>query len=749
MSERSLKKASMLGVSIWAMIAAVPSYAQSDEALDTNFERGNDIVVTAQRREQSLQDVPLSVTVVGAEEIERGQIDGLLDYALRIPNFQAVNLGAPGRSDLSIRGVSNIGGQASSIAVYYDGFAVSGTGSVGFDLGLYDVSRIEVLRGPQGTLFGRNTIAGAVNLVLAKPTDRFEGRMEAEHSSYGTWLARGVLNIPIIGDTLMARGNVSFEDSDGFIRDLGDANNSDRYRRWSGRVALRLDTGPLTMDATVIHGDDRQGIISSIPTGIVTNVVRNTTGISEGLDPLNTGFFPDNRRTIATDAPQENQRLYTTAILNIDYDFGPVSAILLTGFQETEFDAIGDFDRTIFNAVTQTSNIKNELFSMELRLQSNHGGAFSWLIGGAFNQDRNTSDSITVFREDFFSLLGLPTFLAPFNVADQETSLDVDTIAAFGSLEWASPDRRWTLSVSARYTRDKLLGRYIDDSQSFDTGLPAGIDITLERTFEDIQPRFSLTYSPTSFLTGYVTVSKGYKAGGFNVGAQFVPGSPDSYGKEIAWNYEAGIKGSTADNRFRGSLSVFRMDWTDIQVDALFRGSDLIARNFTQNAATASVTGFELELGANPTRNFDLNVAFGFNRGRFSQFDTAIDEDGIVFDASDNRLPNAPDFNLSIFGEYRIPLAPLRNLFARAEYALNGGFFTNTENRREVGYFVNETSLVNLRAGYRDDSFSVSVFAENLGASGSAFAYEVNNFLSGIQAIIRPERYGVRLGYNF
>ncbi|NJS13292.1 MAG: TonB-dependent receptor [Sphingopyxis sp.] len=628
---------------------------------------------------------------------------------------------------------------------------MSSSGQQGFDLDVYDVERIEVLRGPQGTLFGRNTIAGAVNVVLAKPINSVAFGGDIEASSFSSYLAQGYVNLPLIDNTLLARASISYRHDGGYIRDVGPAENTDDLDRLSGRVALRFTSGDVTIDATVLKGSDKQGIIRSVSTGVVTNPVIFTVGLTEGLDPAGLGFFPANRRNIDTDAPQTNERDYVTGLLNAQVDLGGVTAVILGGAQKINEDSQGDFDRTRLNAVTFVADGKSELYSIEARLQSDNSSdsSFNWMIGGAYNRDEIDTNAVTTFREDIFTLIGLPTFLAPFRITDLTTQLRVSTVAAFGSTDWRSPDRNVTVSASARYTRDRLKSRYIDESQAFGTGLPAGIDLQQSQTFSDFTPRLSIRYEPSDNFTAYATVSRGYKAGGFNPGAQFVPGSPASYGKESAWSYEAGVKAASTDRKIRVAASVYRMDWSDIQVNALFRGADLVARNFTQNAATARINGVEFEGSAELLPNFNLGWAIGYADGKFKDFTTAVDENGDVFDASGNRLPNSSKWNLSSSAEYGVDVSDQAQVFGRVEINYASGFFQTTQRRFDAGYFVNDIDYINLRAGFRGNRVSVVAFAENLGASKSVFAFEVNNFLAGIQAIVRPERYGVRLSLNY
>ncbi|MBL8265199.1 TonB-dependent receptor, partial [Steroidobacter sp.] len=302
----------------FALSGTVIQVAGAAEA-DSGIE---EVIVTAQRREQDLQQVPVAVTALTSQALERAQVESLQDYAALVPNFKATNYGTPGESDVSIRGVTNIGGQSSSIAVYNDEFGVNE-----FDFDLYDVERIEVLRGPQGTLFGRNTIAGAVNIVYKKPIETFEAAVDLDASSYGTYKGSGMINVPL-SDSIFMRVSGSYGESDGYLKDVGPARASDDYTNQSVRLALRGKFDKLTLDLSVAHSNIEQGVPTAVPTGVLTPVAGGVIG-----SPINDGqgFFPSNTRRIATDQPTNSDYKYDTGILRATYEFDGVNLVVIGG----------------------------------------------------------------------------------------------------------------------------------------------------------------------------------------------------------------------------------------------------------------------------------------------------------------------------------------------------------------------------------------------------------------------------------
>jgi iron complex outermembrane recepter protein len=730
MGKRRQIAASMTLATLWA----APALAQEDQL--------SDIVVTAQRREQSLQQVPLSVTAIDGATLERARIEDLTAYAALVPNFKAVNYGNPGASDVSIRGVSNIGGQSSSIAVYNDEFGVSL-----FDFDLDDVERVEVLRGPQGTLFGRNTIAGAVNIIYNKPTDTLAASAYVDVGRYDTYKGHAMLNLPLVDDRLYLRGNVTYARSDGFIRDIGPGKNRNDYEKISGRIALRALFGPLTIDASYAVSDNDQGIQSSVSTGVVSGPVAGV-GILEGIDN-GQGFYPANTNRIATDQPTTSGYRYATAMMRATYDLGPADFVLIAGRQTSRTFEDGELDRTTFDFVTNHYRRRTRTWNAEARIES-HGGepGFSYLLGGSIGKDRERRRVNTIFTADFFEYLGFPREFAPFNVSDDGSRFTKKTVAAFGQLGWLSTDEKLSLELSARYTRDRLHLNFFDNAQSFVDLQPANTLFDDRKTDDDFTPRASIRYTPAQDVSLYATVSRGYKSGGFNTAAAQIPGAPENYGKETATNYEAGIKTEFLDRKVRANLSAFRLDWKNIQVEALYLDPSLASYSFTQNAASAKLTGGELEVSALPFRGLQIDFSLGYADANFGSFATAIDSSGNTFDASGNRLPLSSKWQGAVAAEYTLPVAN-GSAFGRAEYSWTSGFYQSSDNRREVGYQIGNRSIVNLRAGWQSDRLTISVYGENLGGADKARIWNVGNFLSGYQAVIWPERYGVRVGVRY
>jgi iron complex outermembrane receptor protein len=722
----------------FGVVGSVAAQQTTGEGGDPFLE---EILVTAQRRSQGLQEVPLSVTALSSDALQKAQVRDLLDYAALTPNFKAVNYGTPGESDVSIRGVSNIGGQSSSIAVYNDEFGVDR-----FDFDLDDVERIEVLRGPQGTLFGRNTIAGAVNIIYNKPKDEFESSAYVEGGSYSTYRANVMVNAPVNDSGLAVRANLGYGSSDGYLRDVGPGGNSDDYERYSGRIALRQEWDRLTLDLSFAMSDMEQGIQSSVSTGLVSGPVAGV-GIPTGIDS-GAGFFPDNTRRIATNTPTESGYRYDMTILRAEYNFDAVKLVLIAGNQDVRIREVGELDRTAGNYVNLNYKSEATTRSIETRLESATDSSVGFLFGASYGESEEDQRLLTVFTPEFFSLLGFPPSLAPFNIDDRTTAYEKRSYALFGQASWTSPNKTWVLEVGARYTNDEYDMYNLDNAQSFATFQPYGNVFNETADEDDITPKASVTYRINDDVHLYGVVSRGYKSGGFNTAASRLTQTPVDYGKETATSYEIGLKSEFFERRMRFNAAAFKLDWRDIQVEQYFLDETLAVYVLTQNAASATVQGVEFEVTALPMAGLELQASLGYNDNSFDEFRNAINSAGEEVDASGNRLPFTSEWQAAFSGEYSFPVGG-GDLFLRGEYSWASDFFQSSDNREEVGYYIDALDTINARIGWRSDRLQITAFAENIGGEDDARLWNLGNYLSGYQAVIRPERFGVRVGVSF
>lgn len=768
-----------------------------------------EVIVTAQKREQSVFDVPASMTVFSATDIQESRLERFSDYALRSPNVGFSNPSGD-RSDVrfSIRGVGPIsrGGVGNSVGVYVDEFNISpNLLARTVDTQLQDARSIEVLRGPQGTFFGRNTVGGAVSITSIKPdTEVVSGHIEAEYSSFDTLAFEGAVNVPL-GDKLALRALAYYDESDGYLNQRGPAGTGDATENNGQRLALRWLPGDDTvLDVAVTRSEQQQAMPTFVPTGdnseaiglleeLVSGVLGTPTTINDianliGADePTPFGVFPDNENDVNTDieAPSDNETVIATA--RLEHAFDNVTLTLVGGYIENEYEIGGEGDFSSNPSFTVARAVDFESFSFEARLSGESGG-LSWLAGAYYGEDKVDQVQFTThltsdpFATEPLPGLGLPTFDVAFfciggtsgvpgcptepapgfqpyilGVNDsfglwENVSLgsEVESAALFFDMTYAVNDKL-DVSVGGRYTDETVSGYRIEGPLA-DPFAPRESNPGMDDDFDDFSPRFAAVYRMTDSVNVYGSASTGFRSGGPNpVADDPATGRDESkFDPETITNYEIGVKGVTDDGKFGGSLSLFYMDWTDIQI----RSQDPITqRQIVQNASEAENQGLELQVTWVPVDDLTLTLSYGYLDAEFGDFREARTLDGDVIDASGNDVPNSPDHTFSAVGRYQFPDCSLGDTslrtYAQAEYTYIDDIQSDiSDNPRRLNPSY---ELINLRVGAEAGRYVAQVFVENL--ADETYRYGTNNletYLSGAQASVgEGRRIGINLRANF
>lgn len=733
-------------------------------AQDADAEVNEEIVVTAQRRDEQLKDVPASISAFGELAIKENQIESLQDFVALSPNIGFSSGGSPIETDLTFRGVSNLGGAVNSVAVIVDDINVTpAQNSTTYDPNLFDVKRIEVLRGPQGTLFGRNVLGGGINIVTNKPGRDFSADIEAEYGRYNARKLRGVINIPL-GDAIAVRALGFYNSDDGFIKDVGTGRNTNDVESYGGRIAVRLTpTENLTIDLAAGKSKYKQGMITAIPTGIPRPLFAvfgfPLDPFGDYTTPGGLGFYPQNRTRVATDAPIGFHNDITLFNGSIDLDLGAASFILTGGYIDNEVLDSGDKDYTtgrFFVDPADQSSLKST--SLEARVQSNGDSPLSWVLGAQYSKDKRSNLDNRFILEDFLTAFGLDPAFAPVPVVDELTRIEIESLGVFGELTYRSLNGKLTLSAGIRFSGDRV-------SESIDVGpvLDFGTGgFTTPRSvggstnFENFTPKFSIVYALSDYTNIYARAARGTKPGGFNLQ---LFGNPNpqlaafqTYGTESLWNYEVGLKGSAFDNRLSYSLSAFYADWEDLQISSgFFQGSITNFTALTANAGKAKSYGVELDFTARLSDAFKLQGGLGYNNAKLGNDIFGVDDAGSLVDISKNRLPFASRLTANIAGQYTMALSDGLDAFLRAEFNYRSGFFEDVANTGGTGGFVKAYETINLRAGVESDAWRISIFGENLFNDKRTIGVRdpADIGLSGYLATIEPTRFGIRASYSF
>lgn len=742
-----LASSSLLAVTV-AEASAQDGAQQASGASDV-------MIVTAQRREQSLAEVPASVTAFGEQAIESYQIDDVSDYAALAPNVGFSSGGSPIELDLAFRGVSNLGGAVNSVAIYLDQFNLTpAPNPTTFDPNLLDVERIEILRGPQGTLFGRNVLGGGVNIVTNKPGGEFEARLDLEYGRFDQRLVRGIVNIPL-GETLAMRAVGYYEANDGFLQNLGSSGDTNDSESFGGRVAFRwTPNDQLIADVAVSYSDYQQGLLSSVPTGVPRPFF---TQAGFPVDPFGefseVGFYPENTRFVSTGFPSQfdNETFLVTG--EVSYDFDGVSLIVNGGYIDNQAADAVDSDHVnaeFFSDPGQAAELDSK--SVEARLQSNGDGPVTWVLGGLYADDsRNILSSRRELGADFVGAFSLPAFLIGAPVVDEAQTIDIRSLAVFGDVSWAVPNTRLTLGAGMRYSNDRVREGIVENPVVLlgVGGFTEFRELSAEETFDLFTAKISALYDLTDNVNAYASASRGTKPGGANLALFGTDLAALSiYDPEVIWNYEIGAKGVFFDGNLMVNATGFYSDWSDLQIESGFF-EDVITNftNLTANAGDAESIGFELDFVARLGEFLTLNGGVGFNDASVGDGVLTTNDQAQLVDVSGNTLPFASRWNANIAGQYDHPIGNELTAFIRTEFSYRSSFFESLENVDAAFDRVDAYNTLNVRVGIEGDNWRFVAFGENLADPNHSLGLRSlgDVGISGALVTVVPRTWGVRL----
>jgi iron complex outermembrane recepter protein len=724
-----------------------------------------EVVVTATKRSSSLQDVPMAMQAFTAATLESMGADEVDGYYRMIPNFAVVDRGA-GAKLYSIRGISTglVTQGAATVGVYIDEMPVTAAGFQP-DPKLFDIERIEVLRGPQGTLYGEGSIGGTVRMITPRPdstafASKVDVSMQSTEKGDDGYKLNGMLNVPLIENVLALRVSGLYHDLGGYI---------DRIPQPSGvtldvgallglppGVIPVLGTGPLP-GKNDINGEttsagraslawnatDKLSFEASFLTQSMRTDNRNTE--AGGVGELKTNFVLD--EAIEDDFDLGN--------LTVSYDFGWSRLFSSTSLYRRTRDAISDTN-DLGEAVFPGAKLPGsgmfttelqDMFSQEVRLTSAGDGPLSWIAGLFYVDKDNGFEQIIVDEYDvfvgFMQILGLPVTNAR-QLLDQTGRQEEQQQALFGELTYAFTDKL-SATLGLRYfdidQRDTLVN---NDINILGLGLTDGVSETGE---SDTVMKLNVNYSPTDNALLWVTASQGFRIGGTNT----TPGIPRenlTYGSDTLWNYEVGARTSWYDNRLVLNSALYYIDWSDIQL-ALPLGTAF----GTINAGTARIVGAELELQARPAAGFDLTFTAGYNDGELTE-DTPGAPAGPNPGFKGDRLPGVPRLNLSASAQYVFPLlAGGIDGVGRVDYAYTGDSTTtfnelSTANGIASHFNPDSYGLLNLRLGVQNDRWAAALFIDN--ATDERAQVLIDNSSVAVRITRnRPRTAGINLRFNF
>ena len=592
-----------------ALVATSPVFAQSQdsEAPATESNGLADIIVTAQRRQQSLQDVPIAVTAISGDELSAKQIRTTIDIPRLVPNMTGTtNVGIGSANTYFIRGLGNTESISTfdpPVGTYVDDIYVSRQNANNFTF--FDVDRIEVMRGPQGTLFGRNTTGGAINVVLKKPAETMGGYAEASYGAYNQLTARASLDLPL-SETVFTKISAFGNRSDGYVnnRTTGEKNNGNRG--YGVRAALRVlpsDTVTWDVAADYIHDN---GV--NLPSVLTDGKLYSLTGLKTTVAPLKNLVAGRKSNFVL-----QNITKNVSFTSNLQVELGDANLAFITGYRDLKQDYLSDlFDGPLPTggfAIVNAGRFKQ--FTQELKVAGDIGNALQYTAGLFYIHESNQTDFA-----DVFSLLGFPLVLS-----DRVLSNKTSAPAIYAQLDY-KPTDQLTVTVGARYTSEKKTVGVVPSTTPLPFGVPYGSaaisakGIPLEDRTKQLTPRIALEYRPGKDVMLFASATSGFRSGGWNARALSAENFLQ-FGPEKVWSYETGFRTELLDSTLRLNATAFYTDVNGFQVPLGFVDSSGAINFVTQNGSDFRNYGLEAEAVWAPVERLSLFANVGLQKAKY------------------------------------------------------------------------------------------------------------------------------------
>jgi len=612
-------------------IVAAPAAVLAQSAGGDQAAVIDEVIVTAQRREQTLQEVPMAVSAFTAEDLEALQADNLDALQGAVPNLNLVQgRGSNSSVNAYIRGVGQPDALQSfdpAVGVYLDDVYMSRIQGALFKL--YDIERVEVLRGPQGTLYGKNTPGGAIRLITSTPGDEFEAQAGVLVGDYGRLQSRARLSGPVSDDFAIGL-SVLYDERDGFVTDPADGRKYNDEETMVARIKANWDVSD-TVNIVLSADYTKEDVMLTLGRSEVLLYSVNYNATFTGYtivprSPAPTGEWDFRTSTSMTDRPTQKTD-HWGANATISWDISDSTTLKsITAYRDLQTDSYIDIDATILQLGDVLVALDQNQFSQEFQLLGDNDADLNWVLGAYYLKEQVPSHQ-EAYVDDFLQYVGLPiSFLRTI-----DDDLETTSYAVFGQVDWAFADN-WSLGLGVRWTKEEK--DYFRTTSSFSDLLGVAdpeFEFTDSDSWSDWTPTISLDYAMSDAVKLYGRVAKGFKSGGFN-GRANTAADVSTFDPETVLTTEIGAKTTLADGKLRANYAVFVSQYDDFQ--ARISVSDDLGLSFrfpVVNAAKLDIKGAEVELTWLPIDPLALSAQIGYldakyGAGGFTGSDFAPDE---------------------------------------------------------------------------------------------------------------------------
>ncbi len=655
------------------MTAMIPVTAQAQSGADARDGASDlDIVVTARRQSESIRDVPDAIQAFGSDTLEQAGVTSVNDLSGLVSGFHVVEAQQPGVSMVNIRGIGQSRFSEPPIAVVIDGVQQISPNQLTQDL--FDIEQIEFLKGPQGALYGRNALGGAINIVTRKPRDYFEGSVQTSYARGNDYKVGGFISTPI-GEGAGLRIAASYRNRDGLIDNSTVNEKVDFDETYTVRASLLLRP--------------KDGVEIDFSGSYL-----NQTG---GAAYYMTGPVNAPREPVEANILGVGKRKLGDASVKFRLEMGAVELQSVTAYSSVRSSLVEDLDWLPDDFLSATQGVRVNAMTQELRLSSSDPAARLRWVAGLYYLHLDQRIETAIYARPDLTGLDDPVLADRLSTKD-----DNNAYAIFGQMVYALTDRL-ELTAALRYDIDDRRQTDYTPLYAIVTGMPR----VYNATFRSLQPKLSLAYKLAGGNLVYATLAKGFRSGGFNNNSVVTR----QFEQEELWNYELGFKTALADRKLFINGAAFYTPITDRQV----YGLDLRigAAQFIANPIPKShILGAELEVTAVPVQGLNISLGGTLLRTNIDEYDTSVFAGTLANgDYSGNRLNQVPEWSVNAAIQYTADLGGGSEIIPRFDISGSGGHYyweiDNLDKRETVW-------LANARLTYRTSKFEASIFANNL-----------------------------------
>lgn len=686
-----------------ALCSAQQAVGQQDVDADaSDILEIEEVVVTARRREEALQEIEESITAFTARDIENSRIESLRDVVDLTPNVMVRETFRSNETFITMRGISTAQGGLPAASFIVDGVQLGSNDFINQDL--FDVERIEILRGPQGALFGQGAIAGAINVVTKAPTNETGGFLKASYGNEASARIAGSFSAPLVEDSWYLRLSGYYRESDGLLENVrGD--KIDESDGASLRARLTHEGENLLLNFRGSFTSESGGA------AMQDRPVLGADGNPEDPDDV------DNPGP-SSNVIGEEETDFFDASLRIDYDLPIGTLTSITAYAEAEQSVYGDGDFSAGDVVVQDLVFTSEVFNQELRLVSDSDQRLRWLAGFFYQERDELAEVFVAFTPN-----------SPVNpnvtILNQNNATTSESFGLFGQVNYDVAEST-ELTLGLRYDED--------DQSTVDEHNP--VPTAARASFDKLQPKIQLSREWGNGFMAYATYSEGFRSGGFT--------QNELFDNEETQNYELGFKSTTADGRFVANASLFHVDYVNQQLSFVIFDEG-VAQRGVLNLEDTDINGFEVELGARPSNKLELSLGIGYIDSEIKQADTSsLEVLGISAVLSGNRSPLVPEITINASATYTQPLTSGVELVLHTDFRRRGDYYFDPFNhiQTETKNFVDASVRI------ESESWSIGLWGRNLGddrhatniSIGSSNRNRVQN---------QPRSFGIEARYWF